>query len=81
MTKPMPTGSIKKIVSSWRVFKLLLETVDLDDSIDHSFVVDIFYDHKNATQKQKIYNEICPPIIEKQKILDANEHLVYQLTD
>ena len=29
--------------------------------------------------KNKIYNEIYPPIIEKQKILDANELLVYQL--
>ena len=29
--------------------------------------------------KNKIYNEIYPLIIEKQKILDANELLVYQL--
>ena len=30
MTKPMPTGSIKKKVPSWREFNLLLETADLD---------------------------------------------------
>ena len=74
MTKPMPTGSIKKKVPSWQEFNLLLETVDLDDSIGHLFVVDIFFGYKNATQKKKIYNEIYPPIIEKQKILDENEH-------
>ena len=43
MTKPMPTGSIKEKVPSWREFKLLLETVDLDDSVVHLFVVDIFF--------------------------------------
>ena len=81
MTKPMPTGSIKKKIPSWREFSLLLETVHFDDPIGHLFVVDIFYDRKNATQKQKIYNEIYPPIIEKQKILDANERSVYQLVE
>ena len=28
-----------------------------------------------------MYNEIIPPIIEKQKILEANERSVYQLLD
>ena len=44
-------------------------------------MVDIFCDYKNATQKQKIYNEIYPPITEKQKILDSNERSVYQLIE
>ena len=35
MTKPIPTGSIKKNVQSWREFNLLLEIVDLDNSIGH----------------------------------------------
>ena len=48
----MPTGSIKKKVPSWREFNLLLETADLDDSIGHLFLVDIFFDYKNATQEQ-----------------------------
>ena len=39
----MPTGSIKKKVLSWREFNLLLETVDLDESIGYLFVVDIFF--------------------------------------
>ena len=36
---------------------------------------------KNATEKHFFYNEIFPPIIEKQKILDANERSVYQLLE
>ena len=50
----MPTGSIKKKVPSWREFNLLLETADLDDSIGHLFLVDIFFDYKKATQEQDI---------------------------
>ena len=33
------------------------------------------------TIKQKMYNEIYPPITEKQKILDANKRSVYQLIE
>ena len=58
-----------------------LETVDLDDSIGHLFIVDIFFDEKNATKKQLLYNEIFPLIIEKQKTLDANERSGYQLLE
>ena len=73
MMKPMPTGRIKEHNSpSWLEFNLLLETVSLDDLISHLFVVDIEFDEKNATKKH-FYNEIFPPMIEKQKTLDANE--------
>ena len=58
---------------------MLPETVSLDDPIGYLFVVDIEFDEQNATEKQLLYNEIFPPIIEKQKILDANERSVYQL--
>ena len=73
MTKPMPTGCIKEHPSpSWFEFNLLLETVDLDDVIGHLFLVDIEFDEKRATEHEYMYNEILPPIIEKQ-ILGANE--------
>ena len=53
MTKPMPTGCIKeKELLSWLDFHILLETVDLDDSVGQIFIVDIFFDEKNATKKQ-----------------------------
>ena len=82
MTKPMPTVCIKeKEPLSWLDFHILLETVDLDDSIGHLFIVDIFFDEKNATKKQLLYNEIFPLIIEKQKTLDANERSGYQLLE
>ena len=53
----------------------------MEDSIGHLFVVDIEFDEQNATKKQYMYNEIFPPIIEKQKILDANERSLFQLLE
>ena len=82
MTRPMPTGCIKQNTSpSWLEFNLLLEKVSLEDSIGHLFIVDIEFDEKNASEKQYMYNEIFPPIIEKQKILDANERSLFQLLE
>ena len=46
MIKPMPTGCItEKELPSWLDFHIVLETVDLDDSIGHLFIV-IFFDEK-----------------------------------
>ena len=47
--------------------------------IGHLYVVDIEFDHKNATENQITYNEIYPRIIEKQKIIDPCERSIYQL--
>ena len=66
MTKPMPTGRIKFDPDiSRKTFNHLLGTVDLDEKIGHLYIVDICLDYENATQKQRAYNEISPPIIEK----------------
>ena len=74
MTRPMPTGCIKQNSSpSSLEFNLLLEKVSLEDTIGHLFIVDIEFDEKNATKRQYMYYKIFPPIIDKQKILDANE--------
>ena len=82
MTRPMPTGCIKQNNStSWLEFNLLLEKVSLDDSIGHLFIVDIEFDEQNATKRQYMYNEIFPPIIEKQKTLEANERSLFQLLE
>ena len=76
MTKPLPTGCIKKNKNfSWVDFNILIESVALTDKIGHLFVVDIFFDTKNANEKQLLYNEIFPPVIEKQKILEMYELL------
>ena len=82
MTKPLPTGYIKNDPDiSWNTFNLLLESVNQNDEIEHLYIVDINYNIKNATEKQIVYNEIYPPIIEKQKTIDANEKSIYQLLD
>ena len=82
MTKPLPTGCIKNDSDlSWEKFNLLLESVSLQDTIGHLYVVDINFDKENATKKQITYNEIYPPIVEKQKTIDACERSVYQLLD
>ena len=82
MTKPLPTGCIKNDPDlSWRTFNLLLESVSLEDKIGHLYIVDIKFDYKNAIKEQIVYNEIYPPIVEKQKTIDPYEKSVYQLLD
>ena len=82
MTRPMPTGCIKQIASpSWVTFNLLMEKVTLEDLIGHLFVVDIEFDFQNATPRQLTYNEIFPLIIEKKKIMEANERSLFQLLE
>ena len=55
--------------------------MSLNDKIGHLYIVDIFFDHKNATKQQIVYNEIYPPIVEKQKTIDPCEKSIYQLLD
>ena len=62
-------------------FNLLLEKVSFEDPIGHLFIVDIEFDEENASKKQFMYNEIFPPIIEKEKIMDANGRSLYQLLE
>ena len=81
MTKPMPIGSIKDKEPSWKEFNLLIEKVSLDDPIGHLFVVDIEFDHENATPRQIMYNEIFPRIVDKKKVLEPNERSIFQLLE
>ena len=82
MAKPLPTGCIKDNPDlSWRKFNLLLESVSLQDSTGHLYIVNTKIDKENATEKQITCNEIYPPIVEKQKTIDACERSVYQLLD
>ena len=71
MTKSLPTGCIN----------LLLESVGLENRIGHLYIVDIEFDTKNASEKILTYNEIYPPIIEKQKVIDPCERSTYQLLE
>ena len=65
MAKSMPTGCIKEHPApAWHKFNFLLETVDLDDTIGHLFIVDIEFNEKYTTEWEYMYNEILLPIIE-----------------
>ena len=80
ITKPLPTGCFKAGLDIYfKKLNDLIRTLDIDSSFVHLYVVDIEFDHKNATENQITYNEIDPPIIEKQKIIDPSERHVYQL--
>ena len=82
MTRPMPTGCIKENNSpSWLKFNLLLETVTLEDKIGHLFIVDIEFDLDNADERKYLYNEIFPPIIEKNTKIDVNDRSLFQLLE
>ena len=82
MTKPLPTGCIKADSDiSFKKLNDLIRTLDIDSPIGHLYVVDIEFDHKNATENQITYNEIYPPIIEKQNIIDPCERSIYQLLE
>ena len=82
MTESLPTGCIKNNSDLfWKTFNLLLESVSLEDRIGHLYIVDIEFDTKNASEKILAYNEIYPPIIEKQKVIDPCERSNYQLLE
>ena len=71
MTKPLPTGYIKDDSdTSWETFNFLLESVSFEDNIGHLYIADIEFGYKNASEREFVYKEIYPPIIEKQKTID-----------
>ena len=80
MTIPLQTGCIKANSGiSFKKLNDLIRTLDIDSTIGHLYVVDIEFNHKNATQNQITYNKIHPPIIKKQKIINPCERSIYQL--
>ena len=82
MTKPLPTGCTKDNDNiSWKTFSFLSKKVSFEDTIGHLYIVDIEFDIKNATEREFAYNEIYPPIIEKQRIIDPCERSVFQLVE
>ena len=78
MTKLLPTGCIKVDPDiSFKKLNDLIRTLDINSPLGHLYVVNIEFDHKNTTKNQITYNEIYPPIIEKQKIIDPCERSIY----
>ena len=66
---------------SWKTSNFLLESVTLNAKIGHLYVADIELNFKKLTARQKVYNKICPPIIEKKKVIDFFERSTYQLME
>ena len=82
MTKRLPTGCIKDYDDiSWKTFNFLLENVSFEDALGHLYIVDIEFDTKSATETELAYNEIYPPIIEKQRTINPCERFVFQLLE
>ena len=66
---------------SWETFNFLLEKVAVEDTIGHLYIADIEFDIKNASTRELTYNEIYPPVIQKQKIIDLCERSVFELLE
>ena len=70
MTKPLPTGSIKKMkrTPTLRELELILQGISDTNKTGHLFLVNIEFHKKYATEKQIFFNEIYTPIFEKKKV-------------
>ena len=79
MTKPLPCGYIKKMkkIPTFYVFHKILSNLYHEDKMGHLFIVDINFHDTNP--KTMPFNEICTPIYEKNKIVQAYERSVLQL--
>ena len=79
MTKPLPYGCIKKqdTVPSLTEFNRILDKISHEDKISHLFTVDIKF--HNINEKTLLFNEIYPPIFEKNKKVDPYERSTLQL--
>ena len=66
MTKPMPTTCIKEHLSpSWLKFKLLLETVDLDDEISLMSISNLM--RKEILNPSTCIMKFCHPLLKNEK--------------
>ena len=58
---------------------MMRETVNLNNNLGHLFGADIEFDAARADAKTLIYNELCTPIFEKDRVLDPSKRSVFQL--
>ena len=80
MTKPLSYGCIekKKYQPSILVeFNKILNEISHEDSVGHIFIVDIKFNDINP--KTLLFNELYPPIFEKNKKMEPYERLTLQL--
>ena len=79
MTKPLPYGCIKKQdkVLTMTEFNKILDCISHDDRIGHLFTVDLKF--HNVNEKTLLFNEIYPPIFQRNKKIDPFERSTLQL--
>ena len=79
MTKPLPYGVIKKkkVLPTLEELEQILNNVTLDNKLGHLFVVDIGFDKVN--EKTRLFNELYPPIFEKNKKIEPYERSCAQI--
>ena len=79
MTKPLPYGCIEKQEHppSLLEFNKILDKISHDNKIGHLFIVDIKFHDKNS--KTLLFNEIFPPIFEKNRKMEPFESSTLQL--
>ena len=79
VTKPLPYGCIKKQehVPSMTEFNKILDKISHDNNTGHFFIVDIKF--HNVNPKTLLFNEIYPPIFEKNKKMEPYERSTLQL--
>ena len=79
VTKPLPYGCIKRKDKVLSLVELseLLKSVTLDDNIGHLFTVDMEFSDVNP--KTLLFNEIYPPIFEKNKKISPHECSTVQI--
>ena len=82
MTKPLPTGSIKrKKIPTMREVDLMIHGIWGGGKIGHLFEVDIRFHQKNASEKQLFFYKTHSSIFKKKKVLSENERSVFQILD
>ena len=81
MTKPLPTGSIKrKKISNKKEFDLIVQGILDEKKTGSLFVVNIHFEQKMPAKNNCSLTKYIP-IFEKKKVLSANERSVFQLYD
>ena len=81
MTKPLPYGYIKKQghVPNLLESTKILDRISHEDPVGHLFIVDIKFHNKNS--KTLLFNEIYPPIFEKNKKMEPCERSIMNGTN
>ena len=79
MTKPLPHGCIKKKenLPTLEELAVLLENVTLEDKLGHLFVVNFKF--ADIFETTLLFNEIYPPVFEKQKKIDPYKRSCTQI--